>query len=61
MTMKRIIIYSATAALIIMLATAATMPTRPAPAPQNADMISTAEPGKRVGMIGLDTSHAPAR
>lgn len=28
--------------------------------PQNADMVSTAEAGKRIGIIGLDTSHAPA-
>jgi hypothetical protein len=60
MTMKRISIYFAVVALILMQATAATAQTRPAPDPQNADMISTAEPGKRIGIIGLDTSHAPA-
>jgi hypothetical protein len=58
--MKRIAIYSAVAALILMPATGATGQTRPAPNPQNAGMISTAETGKRIGIIGLDTSHAPA-
>ena len=60
MNLKRIIVYSAAAALFLMQATAATAPTRSAPDPQNADMISTAEAGKRIGIIGLDTSHAPA-
>ncbi|RPI98069.1 MAG: hypothetical protein EHM31_12415, partial [Candidatus Aminicenantes bacterium] len=27
---------------------------------RTADLISTAAPGKRIGIIGLDTSHAPA-
>jgi len=58
MTMKRILIYSAAAALVLMHA--ATAQTGPPPDPQNADMISTAEAGKRIGIIGLDTSHAPA-
>ncbi|MGB7294838.1 MAG: Gfo/Idh/MocA family oxidoreductase [Candidatus Aminicenantales bacterium] len=58
--MKRIIIYSAAAALILMHVMAAAVQTRPAPDPQNTDMIGTAEPGKRIGIIGLDTSHAPA-
>lgn len=58
--MKRILIYSATAALVLMQAATAAAQTAPAPDPQNADMISTAEAGKRIGIIGLDTSHAPA-
>lgn len=58
--MKHIFIYSMAAALILIQASTATAQTRPSPDPQNADMISTAEPGKRVGIIGLDTSHAPA-
>ncbi len=56
--MKRILI-SAVAALVLAQAPAATQ-TAAAPNPQNADMISTAAPGRRVGLIGLDTSHAPA-
>jgi predicted dehydrogenase len=60
MTMKRISVYFAAAALALMQAAAATPQNRVRPDPQNADMISTAEPGKRVGIIGLDTSHAPA-
>jgi len=58
--MKRILIYSAAAALALMQATAASAQTRSTPDPQNADMISAAEAGKRIGIIGLDTSHAPA-
>jgi hypothetical protein len=60
MTMKRISIYSAISVLILIWATAAAAQTRPVPDPQNADMISTAGTGKRIGIIGLDTSHAPA-
>jgi predicted dehydrogenase len=55
-----ILILSAAAALVLVQATTATAPTVPAPDSQNADMISTAEAGKRIGIIGLDTSHAPA-
>jgi hypothetical protein len=51
--------YSAVGALMLMQATAAAK-NRPTPDTQNADMVSTAEAGKRVGIIGLDTSHAPA-
>jgi hypothetical protein len=60
MTMKRIAILSATVALILMQGAAAAGQSRSVPDPQNADMISTAEAGKRIGIIGLDTSHAPA-
>jgi hypothetical protein len=58
--MKHILIYGAATALVLTQATAASAQTRTTPDPQNADMISTAEDGKRVGIIGLDTSHAPA-
>jgi hypothetical protein len=58
--MRRIFVHSAVAALIVIQAAAAAARTRPAPDPQNADMVSTAEARKRVGIIGLDTSHAPA-
>lgn len=58
--MKRILIYSAVAALALIQATAAMKQAGPALDPQDADMISTAEAGKRIGIIGLDTSHAPA-
>jgi hypothetical protein len=58
MTMRRAIVYSA--AMLLWMQTSAAAQTRPGPDPQNADMISTAEAGKRVGIIGLDTSHAPA-
>ena len=60
MTVRRVFVYSAAAALILLQATTAPAQNRTTPAPQNADMVSTAEPGKRVGIIGLDTSHAPA-
>jgi hypothetical protein len=36
------------------------LPPGPAPDPGTAGLISTAGPGKRIGIIGLDTSHAPA-
>jgi hypothetical protein len=60
MRMRRIFGYSAVAALIVIQAAAMRAQTRSTPDPQNADMISTAKAGKRVGIIGLDTSHAPA-
>ncbi len=58
--MRRIFVYSTVAALIAIQAGAATAQTMSTPDAQNADMVSTAEPGKKVGIIGLDTSHAPA-
>jgi predicted dehydrogenase len=60
MTMKRILICSAAAALVLIQATAAIGQTGTAPDKQSTDMISTAGAGKRIGIIGLDTSHAPA-
>jgi hypothetical protein len=60
MTVKRIYAYSAVAAVLVMQVAMARAQNRPSPDPQNADMISTAKAGKRVGIIGLDTSHAPA-
>lgn len=56
--MKRILFCAAAALVLHPAAGAAQAAT--APNPQNADMISTAAPGRRVGIIGLDTSHAPA-
>jgi hypothetical protein len=55
-----ILILSAAAALVLMQATTATMHNAPTQDPQKADMVGTAEAGKRIGIIGLDTSHAPA-
>ncbi len=60
MTMRRIFTYFAFAALALVQTIVAGSQTRSTPDPQKADMISVAEAGKRVGIIGLDTSHAPA-
>ncbi len=58
--MRGIFIFSLATVLMLMPAAAAITQIRPAPSPQNANMVSVAEAGKRVGIIGLDTSHAPA-
>lgn len=58
--MKRSLTFILPAALAASLAAAAADQTAAAPNPLNANKISRAEAGKRVGIIGLDTSHAPA-
>ncbi len=60
--MKRffISILSVAGVLVLMQAMTATVHSAPVQEPQKADMIGAAEAGKRVGIIGLDTSHAPA-
>ncbi|MDD8015769.1 MAG: Gfo/Idh/MocA family oxidoreductase [Acidobacteriota bacterium] len=58
--MKYHFIRAAIAALALTPAAALIAQTGSAPDPKNADMISTAGAGKRIGIIGLDTSHAPA-
>ncbi len=58
--MKRRVFSVALGMLFLMQLLAARAQTRTVLSPQNADMISTAEAGKRIGIIGLDTSHAPA-
>lgn len=58
--MKRTFSFAASGALALAFAASLAAQTAAAPDPLNADMISRAEPGKRIGIIGLDTSHAPA-
>jgi len=58
--MKRTPVFALSGALALTLAVSLAAQTAAAPDPQNAGMISTAGAGKRIGIIGLDTSHSPA-
>ena len=58
--MKRLFAFAAAAILALSSAVSLAAQTAPPPDPKNADMISRAEAGRRIGIIGLDTSHAPA-
>ena len=58
--MKRFVLYWAAVALFLTQAVANPAQSTPTANPENADKISTAGIGKRIGIIGLDTSHSLA-